>query len=204
MHFVTEVGQFLFSYPNLTEGQVLDFSYFWGGRSSCKREFLLEHGVFNPIFRFGCEDIELAFRLSAFGLRVVYNPRAISTIVRGFTFDGFCRRLTRQGRSNFVFNSLYDDASVRRWTEVESAQTEWGVVAPVADALLRSARRVDEAFRLKMALGLAGDVDRRVLYDTYWTAFRVSKIHGIVEMAKESNRVQGGTSMGTSNLQGAP
>ena len=160
--------------------------------------------MFNPIFRFGCEDIELAFRLSAFGFRVVYNPRAISTMVRGFTFDEFCRRLTRQGRSNFVFNSLYDDESVRRWTEVESAQTEWGAVAPFADALLRSARKLDEAFRLKTALGLAGDVDRRVLYDTYWTAFRVSKVHGIVEMAEESNRVQGGTSMRASTLHGSP
>src|SRR6185295_1404141 len=58
MHFATEVSCFLFSYPKLTDGDVLDYSYFWGGRSSCKRAFLLSHGVFNPVFRFGCEDIE--------------------------------------------------------------------------------------------------------------------------------------------------
>ena len=48
MHFVTEVGKFLFSYSDIEPGQVLDFSYFWGGRSSCKRRFLVDHGIFNP------------------------------------------------------------------------------------------------------------------------------------------------------------
>ena len=71
MHFITEVGCFLFSYPHIKHGDILDYTYFWGGRSSCKRGFLLENGVFNQAFRFGCEDIELGYRLSKFGLKVV-------------------------------------------------------------------------------------------------------------------------------------
>ena len=59
LHYVTEVDCYLFSYPNLKHGDVLDYTYFWGGCSSCKRKFLIEYGVFNPVFRFGCEDIEL-------------------------------------------------------------------------------------------------------------------------------------------------
>ena len=52
MHYVTEVGCFLFSYPNLTDGQELDFTYFWGGRSSCKRSLLITRGVFRQEFGF--------------------------------------------------------------------------------------------------------------------------------------------------------
>ena len=37
MGFVTDIGQLLFSYAHLKDGQELDFTYFWGGRSSCKR-----------------------------------------------------------------------------------------------------------------------------------------------------------------------
>src|ERR1022692_5150453 len=42
MHFVTEDGAFLFSYADIRHGQFLGFPYFWGGRSSCKRRFLLQ------------------------------------------------------------------------------------------------------------------------------------------------------------------
>src|SRR5688572_14122550 len=37
MHYVTDVAHFLFAYGPLTDGQVLDYTYFWGGRLSCKR-----------------------------------------------------------------------------------------------------------------------------------------------------------------------
>lgn len=43
MHFVTDIGHFLFSYSQLKDGQELDFTYFWGGRSSCKRSLLAKH-----------------------------------------------------------------------------------------------------------------------------------------------------------------
>jgi glycosyltransferase involved in cell wall biosynthesis len=59
MNFITNIGGYLFAYRRTEHGDLLDYTYFWGGRSSCKRSFLQAHGVFNPIFRFGCEDIEL-------------------------------------------------------------------------------------------------------------------------------------------------
>ena len=52
---------YLFMYPPLKDGELLDNTYFWGGRSSCKKNFLVEHGNFNPVFKFGCEDIELGY-----------------------------------------------------------------------------------------------------------------------------------------------
>ncbi|MBR7518148.1 hypothetical protein KC217_20985, partial [Mycobacterium tuberculosis] len=67
MIHVTEVGGQLFSYKWIASGNVLGFREFWGGRSSCKRDFLLRHGVFNPVFRFGYEDIELGWRLHPHG-----------------------------------------------------------------------------------------------------------------------------------------
>ena len=34
MRYLTDIGRFLFAYGNLQDGQLLDFTYFWGGRSS--------------------------------------------------------------------------------------------------------------------------------------------------------------------------
>jgi glycosyltransferase involved in cell wall biosynthesis len=182
MHFVTAVGCFQFSYSGLEEGAALDFSHFWGGRSSCKRSFLLMHGVFNPIFRFGCEDIELGFRLSRHGLRVMYHPRAVSTMVRGMTVDQFCERLVRQGRSNAVFSRLHSDEAVQRWTEVRGAAETWGAVAPSYEAIAKSARFLDAMYRRKRTANLeVGDTDGAFLHRAYWMAFRASKLKGIVE-----------------------
>ena len=191
MHFVTEVGCFLFSYPGLKDGDVLDYSYFWGGRSSCKRSFLLDHGVFNPVFRFGCEDIELGFRLSRHEFRVVYNARALSAMARKVTVDGFCDRLVQQGRSNFVFSQLHTDPEVQRWTEVAGAEEEWREVGDSYDILIRSARRLDRLASLKRELGFdLSESDREWLHRSYWAAFRAAKLKGIHEgrMATSSRR----------------
>jgi glycosyltransferase involved in cell wall biosynthesis len=48
------------------------------GQWSCKRQFLLDHGVFDPASASTREEIELAFRLAPHGFRVVENPRAIT------------------------------------------------------------------------------------------------------------------------------
>lgn len=186
MHFITEVGCFLFNYPNIKHGDVLDFTYFWGGRSSCKKAFLLEHGVFNPIFRFGCEDIELGYRLSKHDLRVVYNSRGISKMIRSVGFDDFCRRLIKQGRSQYVFSTLHDDPVVHRWAEVSDAEENWEKITPVYHAKIRSTAELDRLAQLRVEYGLGLDaVTKRLLYRSYWWAFKACKIRGIIE-AKES------------------
>ena len=188
MHFVSEIGCFLFSYPHIKHGDILDYTYFWGGRSSCKRSFLIEHGVFNPVFRFGCEDIELGYRLSKHGLKVVYNGKAVSRMVRAITFDDFCRRLIRQGRSQYVFSTLHDDPGVQDWTEVIGAAEIWKDIDTIFKAKLKSAKELDRIVSLKQKyrFGL-DDLTKMLLYKAYWWSFKACKIKGIIE-AKEDFR----------------
>jgi hypothetical protein len=187
MHFVTEVGKFLFSYPDLKCGQILDFSYFWGGRSSCKRRFLLEYGAFNSIFKFGCEDMELGYRLSKYGFCVVYNARAITTTVRPITYDQFCERLIKQGRSNFVFSQLHSESEVRAWAEVDDLR-KWPLLEPVYETFRKSGRDLDSIFRCKQQIGIDTAEDRSLLHEAYWLAFRASKIKGIADAANEADK----------------
>ncbi|NWF98111.1 MAG: glycosyltransferase family 2 protein [Nitrospirae bacterium] len=186
MHFVTEVGCFLFSYPHIKHGEFLDYTYFWGGRTSCKRSFLLEHGVFNPIFKFGCEDIELGYRLSKQGLKVFYNSKAISRMIRPITFDDFCNRLMKQGKSQYIFSTLHNDPNVRQWAEIDEAEEMWKDISLLFDAKVNSARQLDRLVELKRKYGFDFDeMTKILLYKTYWWVFKACKFKGIIE-AKEA------------------
>src|SRR6185503_16443738 len=99
----------------LAAGQELDYTYFWGGRTSCKRAFLLEHGLFRPEFTFGSEDIELAYRLSEHGLRVIYWPRAAQRMIRPVTYEDFCRRCERQGISQWMFSRMHVGSEIQEY-----------------------------------------------------------------------------------------
>jgi glycosyltransferase involved in cell wall biosynthesis len=125
MDFVTGSGGFLFSYGQFTDGQILDYTGFWGGRSSCKRTLLANEGVFHPDFTWGCEDIELGYRLSRFGLRVIYTAAAISYMNRPITSAEFRRRCERQGIAQARFSLLHPSAEVRRYCQIDEAIAAW-------------------------------------------------------------------------------
>ena len=179
MEYVTEIGQLLFAYHNIADGQQLDWTYFWAGRSSCKRRFLTRHGIFDQDFPPIIEDIELAYRLSKHGLRVVHRREASSFMARPITFQGFCQRCLRQGQALKRFSAIHPEQAVQdycrvagaaeRWTEVEQDLPSMGVRVQELEATLASSsapsrdhilaelhklyRLAFEAFRLKGIVG---------------------------------------------------
>ena len=182
MHFVTDVGCDLFAYPQLRDGQVADFTFFWGGRSSCKRAFLLDHGVFNPVFRFGCEDIELGYRLSKHGFQVVYDASARSVMTRRLSFDAFCERSRLQGRSNLVFSRLHDDRVVQEWCGTPGSEVAWRSIEQSYEQILGAGRRLDRMSTLKRSLGFRLDEPEvACLHRGYRNAFRAATLRGIHE-----------------------
>ena len=180
MHFVTNVGFFLFNYPLINHGDLLDFNYFWGGCSSCKRSFLEKYGVFNPVFRFGCEDKELGYRLSSHGLKVVFNKKAVSIMLREIKFDGFIRRLIRQGESQYLFSKLHSSKDVQDFTEVSGSMNKWIQIKPSFDSILKSAFALDKIANQKLKFGFGIDRNLRyLLHQAYSVAFTASKLKGI-------------------------
>lgn len=191
MQFITEVGCFLFAYPYIKDGDVLDYKNFWGGRTSCKRSFLLNHGIFNPLFTFGNEDTELGYRLSKHNLKIVYNANAIAYMIRPIDFEGFCRRLIKQGKSNYISSRLHRDKEVDEWCEVAGAADKWSEIKPEYEDLLNSARELDKIARLKVEYGFSLDEpSRRLLHNAYWKAFNACKLKGLIE-EKEKEELYG-------------
>jgi hypothetical protein len=171
--------------------QRLSFREFWGGRSSAKRSLLIEHGVFNPAFRFGCEDIELGFRLDPHGLRVIYEPAARSTMIRGLTFGDVCRRSIRQGRSQWLFASLHDAPAVRTYCEIDRALAVWPLVKGDFAAILRRAEGLDRMMLRRgpeaPALSAASQAE---LDEAYAQAFFLCRAKGIADAASLPLAVQ--------------
>ncbi len=186
MHFVTEVGFYLFCYPGIAPYELLDYTYFWGGRSSCKTALLRDYGCFNPVFRFGCEDIELGYRLSSFGFRVMYNPRAVSTMLRALSFDEFCRRVEKQGESNWVFSVLHPVEEIRNWGDIPRARERWVELEADFDTILTKARHLDRIAALRAEGGLELD-DFLVteLHKAYRQSFDGCRLRGVTRAAQE-------------------
>jgi len=184
LHFLGEVDDLLLGYGSLRDGDILDFSRFRGGRSSCKRSFMLQHGTFDPAFRFACDDTELAWRLSRHGFKVVYDSRALVTRAHKVSFDEFCRARHLHGESSFMMSRLHPEETVQRWTEVSGAGPLWRKIAPVFDVLLRSAREMDRIVGLRREAGLTlGEHEMTLLGRSYWTAFRACKMKGMADRA---------------------
>lgn len=180
MHYVTDVGGFLFSCEHLKDKQELDFTYFWGGRSSCKRSFLVRNGVFNQQFTFGSEDIELGYRLSKFGLRVVFNRKAISYMIRPLTFDQFCTRCVKQGRSQYHFGKMHPDPVITSYCMLEDAEEKWAYARQFVEEKAQKARELEK----KLERGVP-KANKKELQNQLWSLYRwiftVLKLKGIVE-----------------------
>lgn len=189
MRHVTEVGCQLFSYGWMKEGQWLSHTEFWGGRSSCKRELLVQHGLFRPEFTFGCEDIELGWRLARHGLRVLYEPKARTSMIRSLTFDQFCARSYRQGRSQRVFAQLHQEADVRTYCEIDSALSNWPRQRMGYGAHLRWTRELDRLAINWTQVGLTiPKLFQQTLDTAYRTAFALSRAKGVMDMDAQLSR----------------
>jgi glycosyltransferase involved in cell wall biosynthesis len=170
MHFVTDVGHYLFAYDGLEEGQRLDFTYFWGGRASCKLALLTRLGLFRPEFEFGCEDIELAFRLSHHGFSVVYWPHAMQYMNREVTYDGFCHRCERQGVAQAMFGEMHEDPVVQEFCAIDAAIDAESMIA---------IRSQVSAIEGKLASGSSdAETLRTELWALYWRSFDAAKTEG--------------------------
>jgi glycosyltransferase involved in cell wall biosynthesis len=183
MEYVTEIGQHLFSYKNLEDGQRLDYTYFWGGRSSCKRALLTTHGSFDQDMS-GIEDMELGFRLARQGLSVVHTRDAKSYMVRPVTFDQFAERCLKRGRALWRFTQRHEDPEVDRYCRVEEALEDWPSLEPQLEA---KAERVRELERRYSETGELAEEEWVELHELYRWTLEAFQSRGVAEAAADAS-----------------
>jgi hypothetical protein len=178
MNYVTDVGHLLFAYSLYETGQILPYHCFWGGRTSCKRDFLLTHGMFDRTFTSIIEDVELAYRLRNAGLAVLYDRTAVSYMARTITYEEFCERCERRGRALRRFIELHPEPEARELADANDAGGRWRDMSEGLSAQVEEVEALEAAIR-------AGSSDlaetRERLHQLYAITFKAFELKGIVE-----------------------
>ncbi len=86
-----------FQYGRFRGNVELDGIYFHACNISVKKAFLLAHGLFKERQAAAHEDIELGYRLSRQGLRIVFEETALAHHYHPETLEGICRRAYERG-----------------------------------------------------------------------------------------------------------
>jgi glycosyltransferase involved in cell wall biosynthesis len=181
MDYVMNVGHFLFSYTPLKDGQYLDWTYFWAGRISCKKAFLTERGIFRQQFQAAAlEDIELGYRLSKYGLSIVFNRQAVQYMNRPITFAEFCRRCENQGRAQLEFSKLHDDPVVQDYCATAGIEEKWAKGEAVSAQRVRKVQELETLLQGSAQTGRRSEMLRE-LHELYGWAFRFCKVKGMRE-----------------------
>ena len=197
MDYVLNIGQLLFAYRSLKDGQALDSNFFWCGRTSCKRSLLVRHGIFNPDFR-AMEDVELGYRLSKFGLSVRFHRRCVSHMIRPLSYEEFCRRCERMGEALYRLSRLHPDPEIQQYcrdqlppldgvpyVDIVGDDTKW---RQVAEGLARRAAEVHRLEARAAAEGLQdwGSPPLSELRELYRWTFAASKLSGLREAMRSA------------------
>jgi glycosyltransferase involved in cell wall biosynthesis len=188
MHYVMDVGRLLFSY-DMPDQKVLDFRYFWAGRISCKRAFIAQHGIFCQRLRHpGLEDIELGFRLSKQGLKIIYNRRCQQYMNRSLTFDDFCARCEHQGYAQYHISALHpNEPDIQRYCEVADATSRWNQSREQLGADFLRVRTLEAELALVPTVQRTSELTAE-LHTLYRRVFDGFKLKGLIEAQGEETQ----------------
>lgn len=102
MNYINDYG-LQFGYSLIEHGAVVPFNFFYTSNISIDRELLAAHPFDTSFPAAAWEDIELAFRLDAKGLKIHYDANAVTRHHHPMTVDSFSRRQYTVGRSGAIF-----------------------------------------------------------------------------------------------------
>jgi glycosyltransferase involved in cell wall biosynthesis len=103
LHHINEYG-LQFGYGLIEDPEAVPFNFFYTSNISLPRALLYEAELFDTTFpRAAWEDIEIAYRLTRRGMRIVYRPEAVARHHHDISFASFRQRQVRSGESASFF-----------------------------------------------------------------------------------------------------
>ena len=93
-----------FGYRLIEDSESVPFNFFYTSNISLPRAVLLTAGLFDTTFPHAAwEDIEIAYRMTKAGMRIVYRPQAVARHYHDITFASFRRRQEKAGEAAAIF-----------------------------------------------------------------------------------------------------
>jgi glycosyltransferase involved in cell wall biosynthesis len=144
MDYINDFG-LQFGYKLIKDGEIIPFNFFYTSNISIDREVLAAHPFDTTFPAAAWEDIELAYRLDAKGLKIRYNASAVTRHHHPMTVDSFARRQYTVGKSGAIFYSKHPELG--HFLGVHELETR-KLADDRAMEKLRSRARWGERFRL--------------------------------------------------------
>jgi glycosyltransferase involved in cell wall biosynthesis len=103
LHHINEYG-LQFGYGMIEDTESVPFNFFYTSNISLPRRLLVEAGLFDTTFPHAAwEDIEIAYRLTKNGMKILYRPEAVARHYHDITFRSFRRRQEKSGEAAAIF-----------------------------------------------------------------------------------------------------
>jgi GT2 family glycosyltransferase len=169
-----------FPYDEVRRKDRLGYLFFWTCNLSLKREFMLEHGLFDedPSLH-PLEDMECGYRLFAHGLRLEFLPEARGAHVHKMNAAGVPQKGQRTGRAQFALSCKVSDVGLKHRFRILSSDLSTSAY------LYRLTRRtfawvIDNRLTLAMLRALGAEQSRRnrITDMYYFLVFRRNVVAG--------------------------
>jgi GT2 family glycosyltransferase len=144
MDYINDYG-LQFGYKLIQDGETVPYNFFYTSNISIARDLLAAHPFDTTFPAAAWEDIELAYRLDALGLRIRYNARAVTRHHHPMSVDSFARRQYTVGKSGAIFYRKHPELG--HFLGVHELETR-ELANELALARLRRRARLGERFRL--------------------------------------------------------
>ncbi|MBK5260309.1 MAG: hypothetical protein JJE51_11995, partial [Thermoanaerobaculia bacterium] len=102
MDYINDFG-LQFGYKLIKDGEVVPYNFFYTSNISIDRALIASQPFDTTFPAAAWEDIELAYRLEAKGLKIRYNAAAVTRHYHQMTVDSFARRQFTVGKSGAIF-----------------------------------------------------------------------------------------------------
>ncbi len=91
LRFLMEGDQF--GFKHIEDNEDVPYNFFYTANVSLRRQAMLDAGLFDESFPHAAwEDVELCYRMTRDGMRLVYEPRALAHHLHPTSLSSFCRR----------------------------------------------------------------------------------------------------------------
>lgn len=202
MHYITGPGGEYLGYAKMQDAKLYDVWKWWGGLISAKRSLLTSiDGPFDERLRFGYEDTELACRLRDKQVKVLYNAKAKSFIVRPIDFDEFCRRRYKQGKALYYVAQKHPGLIIPRYG-LENAEDIYTKNAGLIEECIQKAVQVESMLRQDIS-GAERDKLIEKLFELYRVCFYGMWLKGYLDRKHdvESGRVRGDSAVNAEQVK---
>lgn len=109
LHHINEYG-LQFGYGLIKDPESVPFNFFYTSNISLPRALLRAAGLFDTTFPHAAwEDIEIAYRMTRMGMRILYRPAAVARHFHHITFSSFRRRQERAGEAAAIFYAKHPE-----------------------------------------------------------------------------------------------